>query len=111
VERGLGDSTCEQNLPELPPDAVPLGRLLTTPLLFLPDLDLIGGGFGQRDDLLHIDKQATVVVIGLHADAADVETVLVEPYDGGGQLLRELRRGQDDADVLGEYILVGVFPA
>ena len=106
VEGGLRLSAGEEPLPEPLPDPVSLRPHLADPLLLLAELDLIGGGFRQGDHLLDVDQQATAVVVRLHADAPDVQPVLVEPDHGGGQLLRELRRRQDDADVLGEEVLV-----
>ena len=46
----------------------------------------------------------------LEAHAADVDTALDQPEDRCRQLAAELGRGQDDADVLREGILVGLVP-
>ena len=89
---------------------MPFHAVLPLLPLLLADLDLVLDSLGEGDHLLHVDQDPAVVAVRLEADAADVEVPLVEPHDRRGQLLGEIGGNEDDPDVLGESILIRLFP-
>ncbi len=84
---------------------VPLLRLLPLLLLLLYTGDVLLGLL-KRDDPLRHQHDLLVEAIWRDPHAGDVETELPEPQDGGGDLLGEALRTQDDTRLVGQLLKV-----